>query len=93
VQESPRGGSKKVRAGRSFRSRGVQRGEIDGQDSQGRLAKSRQPPNLGEVVQDLHLRRKEEPRAIGIQLIGVCGDRSFVPVEIMICDFPTQMEC
>ena len=88
MQEIPGGGLKKVQAGRSFRSRGVQRGEIDGHDSQGRLAKSRQSPDLGEVVQDLHFRRKEEPRSIGIQLIGVHGGKSVTLVEIAISDFP-----
>jgi hypothetical protein len=33
----------------------IQRRRIDGQDSQGRLAKSRQPSDLGEVAQDLSL--------------------------------------
>jgi hypothetical protein len=40
------------------------------------LAKSHQPPDLGEVAQDLHLRRREKPRAIGIRLVGVCRGRS-----------------
>jgi hypothetical protein len=43
-------------------------------------------------VRNLALWHKRETRAIGIRLIGVCGGKSFILVEIAISDFPEPLE-
>jgi hypothetical protein len=83
----------KVRTGRSFRAEEILKEEESTARSRRGASRSPvRPSDLGEVARDLALRRRKETRAIGIRLIGVCGGRSFILVEIAISDFPTQLE-